>query len=357
MSDQLRAFVTGLRYRRALVVAWMFLGCSALPAQSPITFQYFYDDLNQLAKVVDSTGNAVQYVYDAVGNILQITRSTVAPGALTIFNATPQTVGTGATITIQGQGFSTTASLNVVTINGFPATVVSATSTTLVVLVPSNGMTGPISVSIAGQTATSSFNETVILTPIISSVNPRAAQSPTTTSVVVTGANLTSSTFSFAPVGSPLTVTSMTINPSGTSAILTVAAPANANGRFAVVATNSAGANSGLSVNPADAFGVFSDPNADADGDGLLNGYELLLGTDPFNPDTDGDGFSDGVEVASGSDPLNPACTPLNCRVPDGEIDSLTISALNTAEPPGSFNEADSVTFSVLNSANPRTPS
>jgi YD repeat-containing protein len=79
--------------------------CARILAQQPITFQYFYDDLNQLTKVLDSTGVVVQYVYDPVGNILQINRSSVAPGALTIFNVTPSTVATGGTLTIQGQGF------------------------------------------------------------------------------------------------------------------------------------------------------------------------------------------------------------------------------------------------------------
>jgi hypothetical protein len=165
--------------------------------------------------------------------------------------------------------------------------------------------------------------------------------------------NLSSSTFSFALAGSALTVSSSTINANGTSAALTVVAAANTNGRFAVVATNSSGVDSGVFVTAADAFGVFSDPNADADNDGLANGYELLLGTDPFNPDTDGDGFSDGIEVASGSDPLNPACTPLNCRVPGGETDSLIISALNMSASPGRFSETESVTFSLLDIANP----
>ncbi len=45
---------------------------------------------------------------------------------------------------------------------------------------------------------------------------------------------------------------------------------------------------------------------ADADGDGLLNTYELLIGTNPNNPDTDGDGLSDGQEVLiHGTDPLD----------------------------------------------------
>ncbi|MFA7368854.1 MAG: choice-of-anchor Q domain-containing protein, partial [Kiritimatiellales bacterium] len=46
-------------------------------------------------------------------------------------------------------------------------------------------------------------------------------------------------------------------------------------------------------------------PDGDADGDGLSNAEELLLGTDPLNPDTDGDTMPDGWEVANGFDPLN----------------------------------------------------
>ena len=46
---------------------------------------------------------------------------------------------------------------------------------------------------------------------------------------------------------------------------------------------------------------------ADSDGDGLSDGAEEILGTDPYNPDTDGDGINDGDEVyKTGTDPLNP---------------------------------------------------
>jgi hypothetical protein len=45
----------------------------------------------------------------------------------------------------------------------------------------------------------------------------------------------------------------------------------------------------------------------DSDGDGLTDGQEIALGTDPFNPDTDGDGLTDGQEVNTyHTDPLNP---------------------------------------------------
>ncbi|QII44183.1 hypothetical protein GVT53_05680 [Flagellimonas oceani] len=50
-------------------------------------------------------------------------------------------------------------------------------------------------------------------------------------------------------------------------------------------------------------------PGCDDDGDGLTNGEEAILGTDPLNPDTDGDGVDDGQEVANSNDPLDP-CSP-----------------------------------------------
>lgn len=41
----------------------------------------------------------------------------------------------------------------------------------------------------------------------------------------------------------------------------------------------------------------FDNGSNDADGDGLTDAQEILLGTDPYNRDTDGDGLSDGEEV------------------------------------------------------------
>jgi hypothetical protein len=51
----------------------------------------------------------------------------------------------------------------------------------------------------------------------------------------------------------------------------------------------------------------------DNDGDGLTNGEEEALGTDPNDPDTDGDGANDGVEAGN---PSNPTDTD-NDGIPD----------------------------------------
>lgn len=49
------------------------------------------------------------------------------------------------------------------------------------------------------------------------------------------------------------------------------------------------------------------DPYGDSDGDGILDRYEVLIGSDPFNRDTDGDGFVDSVELIDyATDPLDP---------------------------------------------------
>ena len=192
----------------------------------------------------------IEYIYDAVGNIVQVNRSTVV-GAVSVFGVDSQTVVTGGTITIQGQGFSTNPALDIVTIGGVPVTVVSATSTTLVVMIPSNGVTGMISVTVGSSTAKSDFNETIVPAPLVSSVKPHAAQAGTTVNVVVKGENLSGATFGLSLGGGTAAV--QTISSDGTSATIAITAASNTNGRFAVIASNGAG-NSGGAVTLANAF-------------------------------------------------------------------------------------------------------
>lgn len=326
-------------------------------AQAPITFRYFYDDSGQLTRVVDSSGVSIEYIYDAAGNILEVRRSFVAPGSLAILNFTPQSGGIGARVTIEGQGFGGMAAANTVRFNGTLASVSSASTTSLLVTVPAGATTGPISVTVAGITATTSNNFTVLPSPVITSVTPKAALANTSVpNLLVTGANLTGSTFSFTPEFVPpaITIASVSIDPSGVSATLSVTVNANVNGTFVLVATNAAGSSDEF-ANANNSLRVFNlDANGDADGDGLTNAQEIALGTDPLNPDTDGDGFPDGLEVTLRSDPLNPSSVPNISSV--GEAVGLTFAVVNQVSPAlgqPAEREADGLVFSILNKVSP----
>ena len=51
----------------------MVVACALMVADQA---QYIYDDLGRLSQVIDGQGNVATYTYDAVGNLLSITRNT-----------------------------------------------------------------------------------------------------------------------------------------------------------------------------------------------------------------------------------------------------------------------------------------
>lgn len=73
----------------------------------------------------------------------------------TIISFTSTSGPTGTIVIITGTNFSTTPADNIVTFNGITALVTASTLTTLTVIVPQGATTGKISVSVAGNTATS----------------------------------------------------------------------------------------------------------------------------------------------------------------------------------------------------------
>lgn len=344
---------------RARLLLLAPLACALLSAQ-PVTFRYFYDDAGQLSRVLDSSGNLIQYTYDPSGNITQATRSSIVPGALSILNITPATAPTGTTITIQGQGFSTTPALDVVTLNGIALTVVSATATTLVLKIPAYATSGTISVTVGGVTVNSSSPETILPAPVILTLSPKAALSGSPFTLTVTGTNLAGANFSFSP---SLPVSLGTINGGGTSAILTVSPPASTKGYYTLIATNAAGSTSAIPIvgflPTVATFNTIAipgnNPNADPDEDGLTNAQELARGTDPLNADTDGDTYIDGLEVLYGSDPLNPKSIPAPQSAIIPYLASPRFSLLNQISPAASPHKytISGLNFSVLNQASP----
>jgi YD repeat-containing protein len=208
--------------RKALLTNLFFLlllgFTSSLWAQSNV--EYVYDALGRLTQVIDPSGNTATYNYDAVGNLLSITRSTSSPSALAIFGFSPSQGSVGQSVVIQGQNFSNTPSANTVQFNRTTATVTAATANSLTTTVPTGATTGPISVTVGTSTVTSSSNFTVLAVLVITSVSPTQVLNTPTVSFQVNGSNLTSATFSFVPAFTPaaISISNVSINGNGTSA-------------------------------------------------------------------------------------------------------------------------------------------
>ncbi len=88
-----------------------------------------------------------------------------------ITGVSPASGAVGTPVTITGTGLLDGGGNGAVTFNGGAATILSQTSTSIQVAVPTNASTGPITVHVNGDTAKSS-TFLVIPTPKISSINP-----------------------------------------------------------------------------------------------------------------------------------------------------------------------------------------
>lgn len=113
----------------------------------------------------------------------------VTTGSISITNFTPLSGLAGTTVIITGTNFSTTPSNNMVMFNGTTAVVTASTTTSITCIVPSSATTGKISVTVAGNTATSGSDFTIQTTalPTITSFSPSAG--PIGTAVTITGTN------------------------------------------------------------------------------------------------------------------------------------------------------------------------
>jgi len=148
---------------------------------------YGYDALGRLIQVASPSLSSVEALtYDPAGNISSNASGVIT--ALAFENVSAEQASAGQQITIDGSGFSTTASSNTVTINGVAATVISATATQLVVTVPSGATSGLVKVTVGGVLVSSTQSVTILpasAAPTIASFSP--AGGPTGTSVTITG--------------------------------------------------------------------------------------------------------------------------------------------------------------------------
>jgi YD repeat-containing protein len=219
-----------LFFASLFMVCW--LACSPRFAQAQ-GVSYLYDDLGRLIAVVSPGVGTAVYAYDAVGNLLSITR--YAATAVVIVDFTPKQGSVGTPVTIAGIGFSATPAQNTVRFNGTLATVSAATTTQLTVTVPAGATTGTLSVTAPGGSSTSATPFTVAGangTPTISGFAP-AIGTPGT-AVTVNGTNFephpTDNRLLFNLMQAPITtattiVLSPTVPGGGTSGRLTVSTP------------------------------------------------------------------------------------------------------------------------------------
>ncbi len=180
--------------------------------------QYLYDDLGRLILAVNSDGSAVVYEHDANGNMTAAHHWAGAAPILVSFSPTFGRVGTQ--VTIQGTGFSADPGENLVTIGGAAAVVDSATSSQLIVTVPTAAVTGPIAVTV-DSTVGISTQSYVVLRPTITGFSPTLVNPGNAVTLTGTNLNLVPGSTSIAAGSTGVTITSL----SNTQAVFNAPSP------------------------------------------------------------------------------------------------------------------------------------
>lgn len=199
-----------------------------------VPINYVYDELGRLVAVVDANGAAASYAYDAVGNLLSISRQGASQASLLRFS--PASGVTFTTVTIYGTGFSATASQNAVTFNGVAATVTSSSPSVIVTSVPTGATTGTIAVTSPTGSATSNTSFTVTASP--SGAPTITGFTPT---IGIPGAAVTISGTNFEPTAlnnrSAFNIVNSTVS-AATSTSITTSVPQAGSGRISVTTPN-----------------------------------------------------------------------------------------------------------------------
>jgi YD repeat-containing protein len=144
--------------------------------------------LGRLVQVIDGQGNVATYTYDAVGNLLSITRNTGGVGAPTITAFTPNTGNAGATVNVSLTGTNLTGAALATTNPGILVrnVVITPTAITATFQIAFSAAAGPATVTVTTSTgsATTSFSVNASA-PVLSTVFPTSG--PVTRLVTITG--------------------------------------------------------------------------------------------------------------------------------------------------------------------------
>lgn len=191
--NETRKLTRCLFYFPSLLIAVLL---SWAPSLSADQAQYVYDELNRLIGVIDGQGNLASYEYDALGNLLSITPSTVS--VPTVTGLTPATVpaGTSPTLLITGSGLllaSVTTSNPAIVVH--PLTSNTDTSIEVTVTIPTPTMFGAtiLTVSVPGGTDLATLTVLAPVTTVMGTVVDSSG-SPVDGAVVTTLEGLSSVT-------------------------------------------------------------------------------------------------------------------------------------------------------------------
>jgi trimeric autotransporter adhesin len=158
-------------FRAGLVLLFLLLGVGRWACCQGGTTQYLYDANGRLTGVISPSGDAAIYHYDPAGNLTSIEH--VGAGDFAILSFSPQVGTIGDAVTLTGVGLDTASS---VSFNGVPAQIVSATTNSLVAMVPSGASTGLITVSgVRGTASTVTAFKVVgrvVVTPSLAEILP-----------------------------------------------------------------------------------------------------------------------------------------------------------------------------------------
>ena len=157
------------------------------PPSPTVTDQDIFADVSALSigahtiylRAKDSGGEWTQVMTGS------FTVTVAPPPTITSFAPTSGPVGT--TVVITGTNFSATPSNNIVNFNGTSAVVAASNATSITANVPVGATTGPISATVAGNTANSTTNFIVTVCPVAPTVTPNQGCENTTVTLAASG--------------------------------------------------------------------------------------------------------------------------------------------------------------------------